>query len=72
LNIEVFGKWLLRQPRAIQEEINQLRSERQLLALLAADGPAFYNPLEAMAAQTVRDRVLAVECRRRPNGDPIR
>jgi hypothetical protein len=32
--------------------------ERDQLALMCADGPAFYHPLAAMAARTIRDRVL--------------
>lgn len=40
------------------ELIKRLSDERTLLAKLAASGPAFHNPLEAMAAQSVRDSVL--------------
>lgn len=34
-------------------------ADRNTLAKLAAKGPAFFNPLEAMAAEEVRDRILA-------------
>lgn len=43
------------------EVIERFDKERTLLAKLAATGPAFFNPLEAMAAQNVRDRILAQE-----------
>lgn len=42
------------------ELIERLTQERNVLAKLAAKGPAFFNPLEAMAAEIIRDRVL--EC----------
>jgi hypothetical protein len=43
----------------LQSEIEQLQSERLLLANLAAGTPQFFNPLEAMAAETLRDTILA-------------
>lgn len=33
-------------------------AEKQLLAKLAATGPAFFNPLEAAAAEMLRDEIL--------------
>lgn len=41
---------------------SELRFQRQvsvLLARLAAKGPAFFNPLEALDAERVRDLILA-------------
>jgi hypothetical protein len=35
------------------------RHELRLLAKLAAKKPMFFNPLEAFAAETLRDRILA-------------
>ena len=45
--------------------------ERILLAKAASDGPCFYNPIEAMAAKTLRDTILKDECGLLPNGDRI-
>lgn len=39
--------------------LGQFAKERLLLAKLAATGPAFFNPLEAFAAEDVRDKILA-------------
>jgi hypothetical protein len=41
-----------------------------MLAKLAADGPAFYNPLEAMAAKQGRDMILH-GAGINPDGSPI-
>lgn len=38
--------------------LDVLRSQNIQLAKLAAKGPAFFNPLEVMAAEGVRDRIL--------------
>ena len=40
-------------------EVERLRVERLALAKLAAETPQFFNPLEAFAAQKIRDDVLA-------------
>lgn len=39
--------------------IERLASERLLLAKLAAKEPQFFNPLAAMEAETLRDRILS-------------
>ncbi len=60
--------------RCLQEadaRVERLTDERQLLAKLAATGPAFFNPLEAFAAQKLRDSILATECNMASNGDPL-
>lgn len=41
--------------RQVAEQFN---SERLMLAKLAAKGPTFFNPLDAMAAEKVRDEIL--------------
>jgi hypothetical protein len=46
----------IRQARAI---IAKLQADRLLLAKLAAETPQFFNPLEAMEAQALRNRILA-------------
>lgn len=45
--------------------------ERRMMAMLAADGPAFMNPLEAMAAKVKRDEILRDECHLNPDGSPL-
>ena len=45
-------------PRLVAE-IRRLKAERLALAKLAADEPQFFNPLDAFAAQKIRDDVLA-------------
>jgi hypothetical protein len=45
--------------KTLQSEIKRLQSERLLLAKLAARTPQFFSPLEAMAAETLRDTILA-------------
>lgn len=40
-------------------EVERLKAERHLLAMLAAETPRFYNPLHVMAAEQLRDQVLA-------------
>ena len=44
---------------AMLGEIVELRRERHLMAMLAADEPMFFNPLVAWDAQALRDRILA-------------
>jgi len=47
--------------RQVQERdalLERWNKERQLLARLAAKGPAFFNPLEAMYAEKIRDEIL--------------
>jgi hypothetical protein len=62
---------LLKQREEYSELIGRFRRERKLLAMLAAKGPCFYNPLDAFEAENIRDRILANECRLKPDGTPI-
>ena len=39
--------------------LDQWARERQMLAMLAAETPQFYNPLVAMEAKEMRDCILA-------------
>lgn len=41
------------------------------MAKLAATGPAFHYPLEAMAAEKLHDEILLDHCRLNPEGTPI-
>lgn len=56
-------------------EVNELLGEyaktRKLMAMLAAEGPAFNNPLVVYEAKEVRDRILRNECRMKPDGSPL-
>ncbi len=45
--------------------------DRGLLAKLAADGPCFFNPLDAMEAKIRRDVILSKEFGLNPDGTPI-
>lgn len=49
---------LMKQREALNDLIEQLVRERHMLAKLAAKGPAFFNPLEVMEAEQLRDAVL--------------
>ncbi len=48
-----------------------MRNDIIALAKLVATGPAFTNPLEAMAAQEIRNQWLRGMCRMNPDGTPI-
>lgn len=65
----------VRQLLKLQEEAVQLldrfANERDLLAKLAATGPAFYNPLHAAAASKIRDEILSQRFNMNPDGSPI-
>ena len=68
----------IRRVRELQKLVDQYRElfdrwyeERKLLAKLAATGPCFYDPLEAMAAEELRDDILR-NCRLMPDGSAIK
>ena len=42
----------------LQAEIEKLKEERAILAMLSADKPQFFNPRVIFAAKSLRDRVL--------------
>lgn len=42
----------------IVDELNKLKWERDLLALLASEKPEFFNPLHAALAVELRDKIL--------------
>ena len=39
--------------------VENIERERRLLAMLAAKTPQFLNPLVAMEAETIRDRIIS-------------
>ncbi len=41
------------------ELLNQFDHERRQLALLAAEKPMFFNPLDVFKARKIRDRVIS-------------
>ena len=42
----------------LAKRVKELEAELLLLAKLSADEPQFFNPMEAMAAKALRDRIL--------------
>ena len=50
---------LKQQVADLQAEVRRLKDERYILAMLSAETPQFYNPLQVMAAKQVCDQVLA-------------
>ena len=58
---------LQRQLREASEILERWANERKALAKLAAKGPCFFNPLEAFAAETIRDEIL-FHCGLAPDG----
>lgn len=62
---------LLNQREELSEIIGKLLKERRELAKLAAEGPAFTNPLHVFEVQALRDRILREECKLKPNGEPL-
>lgn len=66
------ARYLRKQLDEAHERIARFHQDRLLLAKLAAKGPCFHNPLEAMAAETVRDEILLKHLRLLPNGRPAK
>lgn len=65
--------------RALQEQLDHLDKlagrfmlQRQELAKLAAEGPAFDNPLKIYEAKKLRDLILEKECGLNPDGSFIK
>lgn len=65
----------VRRIRELEQQIKELediatryQNETVVLAKLAATGPAYFNLLEAMAAQRIRDRILRDKCGLNPDG----
>lgn len=55
---------LVLEHRRTMDLLDEALVHREMLAKLAAKEPMFYNPLEAFAAERVRDKILA--CLRKP------
>lgn len=51
--------------------MEECHADRLLMARLAAEGPSFFNPLEAMAAKQRRDVLLREWCKLNPDGTPL-
>lgn len=62
---------LEKQTATLKAIAKKFYSERIMLAKLAAKGPAFFNPLHAMEAATVRDEILR-KLNMNPDGSFIR
>lgn len=52
---------LKRQIAQRDDLLNRFDCERKLLAKLAAETPQFYNPIHAMVAKQIRDRILKAD-----------
>ena len=50
----------------------QAHADRIAFAKLAADGPAFFNPLDIFEAKKRRDEILREWCRLNPDGTPLK
>lgn len=62
MNVELLRREVVRLSREFAEERTEnrrLREQRLLLAKLASKKPQFFNPLVAMEAETLRDRILS-------------
>lgn len=46
--------------------------ERNVMAKLAAECPAFYNSLEVYEAKNLRNEILAHACNMKPDGSPLK
>jgi len=51
--------------------LGQYAKDRRNLAKLAAEGPAFFNPIEVAAIKRLRDEILRSECKLNPDGTII-
>ncbi len=56
---------------AMEKRLQRYRAERHGLAMLAADGPCFDNPLIVYEWRNVRDQILLKECRLTPDGKAV-
>jgi hypothetical protein len=57
--LEKIRAWYEDQCTELKLSIKRLNQEADILAKLAAKGPCSFNPLEAFAAEELRDRRLA-------------
>jgi hypothetical protein len=57
--------------QAMKDRERTLAHTRRLMAMLAAEGPAFDNPLIIMEAKMLRDEILREECKLAPDGNPL-
>jgi hypothetical protein len=62
----------VRQLRKIVANLNEIagrfKQERDRMAMLAADGPCFSNPLVVAETKQLRDKILRESCGLRPDG----
>lgn len=62
----------VRKCRRLYEEtialLDQYAKDRKLMAMLAAEGPCFDNPLVIYEAKRLRDQILKLECQVNPDG----
>lgn len=64
-----YVRCLRNQIDAYEEHAKRANKGLRLLAMLAAKGPAFSNPLDAWEAETIRDDILR-QLGMKPDGSP--
>lgn len=69
---QTYVRMLIKSRAEIVELLERYAVERKQMAMLAADGPTFTSPLQAMAAKMLRDQILRDECRLNPDGTPLK
>lgn len=65
-------KSLKKQLREADALLVRFNAERIALAKLAAKGPAFFNPMDAFYAESIRDTILRELCGMNPDGTALR
>ncbi len=55
---QTYVRCLIKQRSELTALLERYHSDRLMLAKLASKTPQFFNPLEAMAAETLRDQVI--------------
>lgn len=63
---------LQKQLREADALLVRFNAERIALAKLAAKGPTFFNPLDVVVAERIRDKILRELCYMNPDGTVLR
>jgi len=66
------ARYLRKQLDQAHELIAKFGQDRIALAKLAAKGPCFFNPLDVMAAEKIRDEILLKYCNLLPDGSFVK
>lgn len=68
---QAYVRSLQKQLKHTSKLLERYAIERRYMAMLAADGPAFDNPIKIYQAKKIRDEILRIECRLQPDGRPL-